>query len=80
MYRRQGTPAEALLVVRRSLLLMPEDRSLLHFLADLLIEQGDIPAAAQAAMDLRRACEANPAAFTAEWVEALALLENRLVP
>jgi tetratricopeptide (TPR) repeat protein len=79
-YRRQRRHHEAIHAVRRSLLLCADNRSLLHFLADLLIETGDIPGAAQTAVTLRRVCEQDPASFTADWVEALLLLENRIVP
>ena len=79
LYRRRGQIDEALMAVRRSLLLLPNDRGLLHLLADLLLEKGHIAEAAQAAMELRRVCEANLATFTADWAEALLLLENRII-
>ena len=77
-YRRQGRLADALHAVRRSLLLCPEDRSLLHAHADLLLESGEMSAAALAAMELRSVCERNPDTFTAEWADAVSLLEKRI--
>ena len=77
-YRRAGQQDEAILAVRRSLLLCPGDRQLLHFLADLLLESGDTSAAALIAVELRAVCERNPATFTADWAEALSLLERRI--
>jgi hypothetical protein len=78
-YRRMDRHDEAMSAVRRALVMFPEDRSLLHFLADLLIESGDPRAAALVAMDLRAACERHPETFSADWAEALTLLENRIV-
>jgi len=77
-YRRLGRTEQAISAVRRSLLLCPDDRSLLHFLADLLLESGDTSGAALVAVELRAVCERNPATFTADWAEALSLLERRI--
>jgi Flp pilus assembly protein TadD len=77
-HRRRGRRDEAIAAVRRALLLLPDDRSLLHFLADLLLEEGDVSGAALAAVDLRAVCERDPATFTADWVEAVVLLEKRI--
>jgi hypothetical protein len=77
-YRRSGQLYQALSAVRRTLLLCPDDRQMLHLHADLLLESGDISAAALAAVELRAVCERNPATFTADWADALSLLEKRI--
>ena len=77
-YRRADRPGQAISAVQRALLLCPQDRQLLYFLADLVLESGDVSGAALTALELRLVCERNPETFSADWAEALALLENRI--
>jgi tetratricopeptide (TPR) repeat protein len=77
-YRRAGRLDEAIGAVRRSLLSCPNDRQLLHFLSDLLLETGDVSAAALVAVQLRAVCESNPDTFSPDWQEAVSLLEKRI--